>query len=198
MRTRRTVSCLILAAYLVGFCTPAYADPVETRQITQVFTGGYIVPDIRLRALTINEVPRAEVPRAASNDNSQTNLETVVAMDFSILPLEQDLQKGITPTIETAICDCADLMVPVAGGFPKWPLLFLAGIPLIFIKHGEEELPPTEVSTPTPPPPPPPSTPTPTPEPTSLLLLLTGVCAVGMRLRRSMHSRNRDGQNDDV
>jgi hypothetical protein len=181
----------------VGLGTPVYAVRVETRQITQVITSGYNVPDIRLRALTTDEVPRAEVPLVPINDNSQTNFETVVAVDFSILSLQQDPQKGIQPTVETTVCDCADLMIPVAGEFPKWPLLFLAGIPLLFIKGGEEELPP--IVTPTPPLIPTPNsvpTPTPTPEPTSLLLLLSGVCAVGLRLRKSKHGG--DEKTDDV
>jgi len=197
MRTRRTVSCLILAAYLLALATPSYADPVETRQITQVVTSGYNVPDIRLRALTIDDVPHEQIPSIPSKNDSQPHFETVVAMDFSSLSLQQDPQKGIHPTVETTICDCADLMIPVAGGFPKWPLFFLAGIPLIFIKGGEQELPPIDIPKPTPPPPPA-QTPTPTPEPTSLLLLLTGVCAVGVRLRKSVRRSKRDGKTDDV
>ena len=198
MRTRRTVSCLILAAYLLAALgTPAYADPVETRQITQVVTSGYNVPDIRLRALTIDDIPHEQVPPSPSKNDSQPHFGTVVAMDFATLSLQQDPQKGIHPTVETTICDCADLMIPVAGEFPKWPLLFLAGIPLIFIKGGEEELPPTDIPKPTPPPPPA-QTPTPTPEPTSLLLLFTGVCAIGVRLRKSVRRSNRDGKTDDV
>lgn len=197
MRTRRTVSCLILAAYLLALSTPAYADPVETRQITQVVTSGYNVPDIRLRALTIDDVPHEQVPSIPSKNDSEPHFETVVAMDFSSLSLQQDPQKGIHPTVETTICDCADLMIPVAGGFPKWPLFFLAAIPLIFIKGGEQELPPIDIPKPTPPPPPA-QTPTPTPEPTSLLLLFTGVCAVGVRLRKSVRRSKRDGKTDDV
>lgn len=197
MTTRRTVSCLILAVYLLSLGTPAYADPVETRHITQVLTSGYNVPELRLRALTIDDLPHEPVPLSPRKNDLQPHFETVVAMDFSSLSLQQDPQKGIHPTVETTICDCADLMIPVAGGFPKWPLFFLAGIPLIFIKGGEEELPPIDIPKPTPPPPPA-QTPTPTPEPTSLLLLLTGVCAVGVRLRKSVRRSKRDGNPDDV
>ena len=197
MTTRRTVSCLILAVYLLSLGTPAFADPVETRHITQVLTSGYNVPELRLRALAIDDLPHEQVPPSRSKNDLQPHFETVVAMDFSSLSLQQDPQKGIHPTVETTICDCADLMIPVAGGFPKWPLFFLAGIPLIFIKGGEEELPPIDIPKPTPPPPPA-QTPTPTPEPTSLLLLLTGVCAVGVRLRKSVRRSKRDGNPDDV
>ena len=197
MRTRRTISCLMLAVYAVGLATPAYADPIETRHITQVVTQAQNVPDIRLRGLYTGDLPRNEFPLPATvrNEASLPSLETTVGMDLSILTL-QEPQKGTGgATVETAICDCADLMVPVVGGggFPKWPLLFLAGIPLIFLKGGEDQLPP--IVTPTPPPPTPSPTQTTIPEPASLLLLLSGVGALGMRLRRS---RNRDEKTDDV
>ena len=200
MRTRRTISCLILAVYVVGFATPAFADPVETRHVTQVFTQAQSVPDIRLRELyTRGDLTSEEFlsPPTVRNETSLPRLETTVGMDLSILSLQQDPQKGTGGgTVETAICDCADLMVPVVGGFPKWPLIFLAGIPLIFLKGGEDQLPPL-IPNPTtlPPTVTPTTTQTTIPEPTSLLLLLTGVGAVGMRLRRS---RNREGKNDDV
>jgi len=194
MNARRVITCVVFLAYAIGIATPAFADPVDTRQVTQVFTSAYNVPDIRLRALATDDITHAEVPPVPNKENSQPQFETVVAMDFSILSLQQDPQKGTQPTVETTICDCADLMIPVAGEWPKWPLLFLAGIPLFFIKGGEDELPPIVNPTPTPTPTPPPSTPTPTPEPTSLLLLLTGVCAVGVRLRKS----KRDGKDDAV
>jgi hypothetical protein len=62
------------------------------------------------------------------------------------------------------------------GGWPKWPLLFLAAIPFFFI-HGCDNC---ET-------PPPPQTPPPTPEvpePASLLLLGSGLAAFGAGLRR--------------
>jgi hypothetical protein len=81
--------------------------------------------------------------------------------------------------VEGTICDCGEITVP-GGGFPKWPLLFLAAIPFFFI-HGCDNC-----QTPTPPPP---TTPTPEiPEPASLLLFGSGLAAFGASLRRR-HAR---------
>ena len=195
MTPRRIVVCLILLAYAMGFATPAYADRVDTRHITQVFTGARNVPDLQLSKLYNDNLTHTEFrfPPVLHDENSEPYFETVVPMDLSSLTLPQDPKNAPVGDVEVAICDCGDLFVPIAGGFPKWPLLFLAGIPLAFIKGGQDELPP--ILTPTPFSTPPPQ---PTPEPTSLLLLLSGVCAVGLRLRKSKPWANRDKKNDDV
>jgi hypothetical protein len=104
-----------------------------------------------------------------------------------------DSQKGVEIVgqgdVEGTICDCGEILIP-GGGFPKWPLLFLAAIPFFFIDTDDDFETPT--STPTPPgnPTPPPSTPTPTPpqtpipEPASLLLFGSGIAALGVSFRR--------------
>ncbi|HTG92494.1 MAG TPA: PEP-CTERM sorting domain-containing protein, partial [Pyrinomonadaceae bacterium] len=129
-----------------------------------------------------------EIPthRESQRDTPKVNIESESLLSgVGFYALAQDPQKQTQATVEVAICDCGDVMIPIAGGgFPKWPLLFLAGIPFFFIKGGEDVLPPLPGPSPTP-------TLTvttqtqPTPEPASLLLLLTGVCALGFRLRRS-------------
>jgi len=74
--------------------------------------------------------------------------------------------------VEGTICDCGE--IPSVGGFPKWPFLFLALIPLFFIHH--HNVPPPEVPTPTPTPP--------IPEPASLLLFGSGIVALSAGARR--------------
>jgi hypothetical protein len=88
--------------------------------------------------------------------------------------------------VEGTICDCGELLIG-GGGFPKWPLLFLTAVPLVFINDCDTcDTPPEQNPTPTPTPN---STPTPTPEPASLLLLGSGLLAAGAGLRRR---RNRN------
>ncbi len=85
-------------------------------------------------------------------------------------PLQDD--RVITETrseiVEDEVCDCAPIDVPKAG-FPKYALLGLAALPLLFLiprdRNTTSPTPtPTEI-TPTPTPPPPGMTPTPTPPP---------------------------------
>jgi hypothetical protein len=75
------------------------------------------------------------------------------------------------------------------GGFPKWPLLFLAAVPLFFIGHDDDcedcdRVNPTPSPTPNPSPSINPLIPPAVPEPSSLLLLGTGLAAFGAGLRR--------------
>ena len=98
--------------------------------------------------------------------------------------------------VEGTVCDCGEILLPAAAGFPKWPLLFLAGIPLIFIGGGDEDCVDCNrdcvvcdtIIIPTP-------TPTPrlitteTPEPASLFLFGTGLLAFAGGLRRRYAKR---------
>jgi hypothetical protein len=79
--------------------------------------------------------------------------------------------------LEGSICDCGEI-APEVSRLPKWPLLFLAAIPLFFIHHHHEGPPPESTPTPVPTPP------SEIPEPASLFLLSSGLAAVGAGLRR--------------
>jgi len=132
-------------------------------------------------------------PKTDGSVNSASGETAKPAEVLAGLPLVQDPQKLGVEVIEEAevegtICDCGEILIP-GGGFPKWPLLFLAAVPLVFINHCDD-CEDTPDSTPTPTPPPPTPTPTPTPEPASLLLFGTGLVAVGAGLRRRRRNRN--------
>jgi hypothetical protein len=165
-----------------------HAEPVRIHQVVQTLSSYQGPADLRIGTVTVTQDPSGNSKTSGTkNDDSDGPFDgAVIAPDGSVLPLLQDPQKlGVEiveeAEIEGTICDCGFFDIP--GGFPKWPLLFLTAVPLVFINDCDDcdENP---QSTPTPTPPPPTPTPTPTPEPASLLLFGTGLLAAGAGLRR--------------
>lgn len=131
-------------------------------------------------------------------------------------PAPQD-DRVITETsievVEDEVCDCVEDAVVKKGGFPKWALLGLGAIPLIFLVTRDDDSKPTPTpttpTTPTPTTPTPttptPTTPTPTtptpeepvPEPMTILLFGTGLAGIGLAARRKL-GRKKDGDEDET
>lgn len=202
MRSRafRPIAAILSVVLLVG--GPVHAGPVAISQVIQVIGSYQNPPELRLRSLSqTGSTPVAGVKGSTLTSAVQqpTSDGSTEILDSSIAPASDSLLSGVVigsggpqrgveiidqGDVEATICDCGEIIVP--GGFPKWPLLFLAAIPLFFIDTSDDFVPPTSVVTPTPPPP---STPNPTPEvpipePGSLLLFGTGLVAFGAGLRR--------------
>lgn len=167
------------------------AAPVRFTEVIQIINGLQNPADLRMRGNTYSQTaPLAGVYNpmqsgakgAADNSTSKADasLLTSVAVDAP------DTQSGaavvIQGEVDGTVCDCGEIWVP--GGFPRWPLLLLAGIPLIFI-DGDDEIPLVPPpSTPEEPRSEPTPTPPPVPEPGTLLLFGTGLVAFGASLRR--------------
>ena len=195
MSFRQFISLIGVLAVCLSVPGRASANRIEATSVQVVFGPNQHISNLQISRVSNYYFPVADLeilttresqPRAKVNIESDSLLSGV-----GFYALAQDPQKQTQGTVEVAICDCGDVTIPVAGGFPKWPLLFLAGIPFFFIKGGEDVLPPLSTPTPTPTDTVVPRTVTPVPEPTSLLLLFSGVCAVGFRLRKSL-TRNRE------
>lgn len=161
------------------------AEPVLINQVGQTVTSSSGTID-----LTLNTLVSQDPAQKSSTPQSGPRKETEVAKTDSLLSgvgvTSEGQRLGVEVIeegeVEGTICDCGELLV-AAGAFPKWPFLFLAAVPFVFIHDcdscndtpGSTPTPPTNISTPTP---------TPTPEPASLLLFGTGLLAAGAGLRR--------------
>lgn len=186
-RTRR-----VLPAMLVVLLTaiPALAEPVKFNQVVQTLTSTQGVLDLRLNTLAQDPksdgqkgetVAKTQGPKQTDGKTESVISSVVVTGDGKTIGVEE-IEDG---EVEGTICDCGEIFIAGAS-FPKWPFLFLAAVPLVFIDRDENPQP-----TPTPPPdssptptPTPTATPTPTPEPASLLLFGTGLLAAGAGLRK--------------
>ncbi|MGI8918436.1 MAG: PEP-CTERM sorting domain-containing protein [Pyrinomonadaceae bacterium] len=186
MRSRAFRTIAVLLGILLLTNTPAQAGPVTIGDVLQII-GSYQNPP-SLRLLGVSQNPSTHVVAGVTATSGVDIGDGTVGSNstslLSGIASSQDPQKTVTIVapgdVEVAVCDCG--AVTVGAGFPKWPLLFLAAIPLFFIrdKDGEEVIPnptPTPIPNPTP-------TPPPIPEPASLLLFGSGLAAVGASLRR--------------
>ena len=184
--------CAVLSIFVLT-AAPALAEPVRINQVVQTITSSQGTLD-----LTINTFVSQDPAQKSSTQQTGPRKETTsvelpgtgsllsgvgVASEGQPLGVEV-VEEG---EVEGSICDCGELLIAAGGAFPKWPFLFLAAVPLVFINHCDScgdnpnsppnPNPPTNVTTPTP-------TPTPTPEPASLLLFGSGLLAAGAGLRR--------------
>lgn len=192
-RAVRAFTALALVVFLFTAGT-AQADSVRIDKVVQTLSRYQGPADLRLG--TKQDPVTGQTKPATPTGGPRTDGQVVtpeIAKPDGGLAIVQDPQKLGVEIIEEAevegsICDCGE--IPYAeGGFPKWPLLFLTAVPLVFINDCDD-CDETPISTPTPTPPPPTPTPTPTPEPASLLLFGTGLVAVGAGLRRRRRNRN--------
>jgi hypothetical protein len=171
---------------------PALAEPVTVNHVVQTLTSSQGTLDLRINTLaqdpakgTQQNGPRGESVAKSQGPPVGGKTESlisgvVVAAEGSSIGVE-DIGEG---EVEGTICDCGEIFI-AGGAFPKWPLLFLAAVPVVFI-HDCKDCDEHTDSTPTPTPPstPTPTPTTPTPEPASLLLFGSGLLAAGAGLRR--------------
>ena len=198
-RAFRPTAAILCILLLSG--VPTHAAPVVISEVIQVLGSYQNPPELRLRGVSQptnslvadgiegdgpSTVASAAQQEAAGDiaeiagitttgDVSNTGDTLLGGVAVSEVP-----QGGVDVVdqgdVEGTICDCGEITVP-GGGFPKWPLLFLAAIPFFFI-HGCDDCDERIRETPTPP-----ETPE-IPEPASLLLFGSGLAAFGASLRR--------------
>jgi hypothetical protein len=191
-QTRGRFSRMLPATLIILLLTavPALAEPVTVNHVVQTLTSSQGVLDLRLNTLAQDpakgtqqtggeSVAKSQGPAQPNGKTESIISSVVVTAEGKSIGVE-DIEEG---EVEGTICDCGEIFI-AGGAFPKWPLLFLAAVPVVFI-HDCKDCDTTNDSSPTPTPPSIPSpTPTPTPEPASLLLFGSGLLAAGAGLRR--------------
>ena len=196
-RAFRPIAAILAILLVTG--APTHAAPVAISEVIQVLGSYQNPPELRLRSVsqtTNSSVNGTEGPSPIASAAQQSAAGDVVeianASKGNIATSDADtLLAGVAVSanqqvgvdvvdqgdVEGTICDCGEITVP-GGGFPKWPLLFLAAIPFFFIHHCDECDPGIPTPTPTPH-----GTPE-IPEPASLFLFGSGLAALGAGLRR--------------
>ena len=160
---------------------PTHAAPIVFTDVIQVLNNSQSAPDLRLRNGAAS-VKGSVQPTFGSIDGLGMQSDSLLA-GIAIGSDPGTIDIFAEDDVDASICNCGEIIG--AAAWPKWPLLLLATVPLIFINHcdkcDESPLPP---STPTPTPP------SQVPEPVSLLLFGTGLAAFGTQLRRRyLHSQ---------
>lgn len=181
-----------LLCLLFSSAVPAFADPVRLNQVIQTLSSSTGAPDLKLNTLVSQQDPatsKNSTQNGPGKDGAATQTPKSDSVISGVTVTGQGQQLGVEiiqeAEVEGTICDCGEIFI-AGGGIPKWPFLFLAAVPLIFIDTCcDNNTTPTPTPTPTPPSVPTPTPPPPAvPEPASLLLLGTGLAAFGAGLRR--------------
>jgi hypothetical protein len=202
----RPIAAALSILFLTG--VPTKAGPVVVSDVVQVLSSYQNPPDLRMRSVSQNSMAVSSGVNSTLQSGSSktttgasgTALDGTSAMDNSLLVtvaipnVDQNIGVDIVDLgdIEGTVCDCGE--IPVKGGVPLWPLLFLAAVPFFFIHDCDDcDTPnpnPNPTPTPTPPPVPSPTgfcvncTPSEVPEPASLILFGSGLATLGAGLRR--------------
>lgn len=213
LQFRLIVSAVTLGSILTA-SLPASAAPVKLEQIRQI---------INARPGKAGTAAFSQL-RLMGDDTISDDKKIGDDKDKTVAPRPQDDRVITTTTseiVQDEVCDCVAVEI-VSKGFPKFALLGLGAVPLLFlIPRGSktptrtDETPtvtptvpttetptetptvtPTGTPTVTPTLPPPPSVtpppPEPVPEPMTILLFGTGLASIGMAARKKLGKKDKD------
>jgi PEP-CTERM motif len=194
MKTRFFRPLATMISLLLLVAVPAQASPIKFADVVNVMGDLQKSSQIeQLRLRTVAQDPNGQTPSSASKSLAgptapaiDTDVQTaapslIAGAEVAPQQPQGEVQVFEQDNVDGTICDCGEIPA-VGGGFPKWPFLFLAAIPLLFIHHHHNECPTCNTcpTCPTPTPTPPPQV----PEPASLLLFGSGIVALTAGARR--------------
>ena len=182
-RTRGRFGRMLPATLIILLLSavPALAEPVTVNQVVQTLTSSQGTLDLRVNSLAQDPAKGTQQNGPGGESVAKTQPAKTESLISSVIVTAEGKSIGVEDIeegeVEGTICDCGEITLP-GGGFPKWPLVFLAAIPFFFIDGCDHCETPTPPTTPTPP-----RTPE-IPEPASMLLFGSGLAALGAGLRR--------------
>lgn len=178
-RIARVLSALLCIFLLTA--APVLAETVTINQVVQTVSISQGPIDLKLNTAASQD-PVSSGTKTQGGPKGQGEAKGESLLSGATVSSDQKLGVEVIEEgeVEGTICDCGEILV-AAAGFPKWPLLFLAAVPLAFINQCDNC---NETPNSNPTPTPPGNSSTPTPEPASLLLFGTGLLAAGAGLRR--------------
>lgn len=198
---------ILSAAALFSILTislPAVAAPVKLEQIRQIINakpGKASTAAFSQLRLASDDIDTDDTDGDGKDDKNKVGAPEP----------RQDDDRVITTTtteiVQDEVCDCANPVVETRGGFPKFALLGLGAIPLLFlIPRGNKTPTPTPTiptnETPSPTVTPSvsptitpivtPTPPEPVPEPMTILLFGTGLASIGMAARKKLGKKDKE------
>lgn len=182
-RAFSSVGVMLIALLWPG--TLVQAGPVAINEVIHLISNHQNAPELRLRALTPIDSIAIWPMRAGSANKRVTNATDSLfsGADFQTDQRPRSVVVVNQGDVEGTICDCGDILV-AGGGFPRWPLLFLAAIPFFFIDRDNSTFIASPVPTPSTPSATPSIPPSAIPEPASLILFGLGLLGLGAGFRR--------------
>jgi len=187
----RPIAAALSVLFLTGL--PTKAGPVVVSDVVQILSNYQNPPDLQVRSVLQNSMGVSTEVRSRVHSNAGTGDGSASASNSLLGSValanpnpDVRLETIDAGDIEGTVCDCGEIPVE-AGGFPWWPVLFLAAVPFFFTNNDDCDDCVKPNPTPIPQPPgelTPFSIPETVPEPASLFLFGSGLAVVGAALRR--------------
>lgn len=180
LQLRLVLSVVTLFSVTAAFSLPAAASPVKFEQVRQIVSA----KPGKAGTAAFSRLGLVEEPASQGDDDNKGDDNKGIA---TTVPQQPQDDRVITTTtseiVQDEVCDCVQDEI-ITRGFPKYALLGLGAIPLLFLIPKGRRTPPTFITTPTPP--------EPVPEPMTILLFGSGLASIGMAARKRLGKKDKE------